>query len=90
MESIVRNVRDIDNADREVLEHVVGCRLDDNQQLIIRVVNKDTPSISPTDTTQLDQQIPEWWRVYEGLSEEEVDRLDQAIRQRANLTRAFE
>ena len=36
------------------------------------------------------EEVPEWWKVYEGLSDEEIDRLDQAIRQRANLTRVFE
>jgi hypothetical protein len=37
--------------------------------------------------TEPDEQIPEWWNVYEGLSDEEIDRLDQAIRERADLTR---
>ena len=41
MESIIRNVRDIDSADREALEHVVGSALRENQQLIIQVVSID-------------------------------------------------
>ncbi|HEV3005362.1 MAG TPA: hypothetical protein VGX78_12930 [Pirellulales bacterium] len=34
--------------------------------------------------------VPNWWRIYEGLSDEEVEKLDQAIRQRADLTRHFD
>ena len=37
-----------------------------------------------------EDRIPESWKVYDGLSDDEVDRLDEAIRQRANLTRVFE
>lgn len=36
------------------------------------------------------KDVPKWWNIYEGLSKEEIDRLDQAIRPRANLTRHFE
>jgi hypothetical protein len=34
--------------------------------------------------------VPDWWKIYDGLSEEEIERLDQAIRQRADLTRAVQ
>jgi len=34
--------------------------------------------------------VPAWWNIYEGLSEERIEELDRAIRQRANLTRDFE
>jgi hypothetical protein len=37
-----------------------------------------------------DENVPEWWSVYEGLSDAEIDRLDRAIRERAGLTRQFE
>ncbi len=38
-------------------------------------------------TEDADDHVPEWWNVYEGLSDEEIDRLDKAIRERADLTR---
>jgi hypothetical protein len=94
MDKIIRDVRDIDVADRQALEHVIGQRLRENQQVIINVVNVDI-SAAPSEQAnpngaQPDDEVPEWWKVYEGLSDEEVDRLDTAIRERANLTRIFE
>ena len=38
MESIVRNVKDIEADDRRSLEHVVGQQLQDNQQIVIQVM----------------------------------------------------
>jgi len=38
MESIIRNVKDIEGDDRRSLEHVVGQPLRDNQQVIIKVM----------------------------------------------------
>jgi hypothetical protein len=86
MEKVIRNVADMDSADRRALEHVVGKRLAEHQQVIISVVNVDLgqPAGTPAPVT------PPWANIYEGLSDEEVDRLDKAIRQRANLTRVFE
>ena len=90
METITRNVKDIGYEDRRALEHVLGQHLAENQQILFNLVNlgdarPDDPAAIPDE-----QEIPAWWNVYEGLSSEEVDRLDQAIRQRANLTRTFE
>ena len=33
-------------------------------------------------------EVPAWSKIYEGLGDEEIDRLDAAIRQRADLTRS--
>jgi len=94
MENIILNVRDIELADRQSLEHVIGLPLSEHQQVVIRVVDAHSPAIAKggTPLTEGDagSEVPEWWKVYEGLSPEEVDRLDQAIRLRANLTRNFE
>jgi hypothetical protein len=90
MESIIRNVTEIDQADRQALEHVIGQDLRDHQQLVIRVVDADMSEPPPAQTPSAEDGIPEWWKVYEGLSDEDVDRLDGAIRQRADLTRVFE
>jgi|ERR1700722_12189129 len=103
MDKVVRDVRNIDQADREALEHVLGQSLDDNQQIVIDVVDIGTDSRARTNPASddaegsdpnsgrnaqgTDDQIPAWWNVYEGLNEDEVDRLDLAIRERANLTR---
>jgi hypothetical protein len=97
MDKVVRDVRHIDQADRQALEHVIGQCLRDNQQIVIDVVNIETESSAKANSSlgeatgrtaqRTDDQIPDWWKVYEGLTDEEIDRLDLAIRERANLTR---
>jgi hypothetical protein len=89
MEKVIRNVAEIDSADRRAIEHLIGKHLAEHQQVIISVVNVDLtrPVESPLPAAE---EVPDWWKVYEGLNDEDVDRLDQAIRQRANLTRVFE
>jgi hypothetical protein len=89
MEKVIRNVADIDTADRRALEHLIGKHLAEHQQVIINIVNLDRGNPRQP-AAPMPQRIPAWWNIYEGLSEQEVERLDQAIRQRANLTRVFE
>lgn len=90
METITRNVKDIGSEDRRALEHVIGAHLAENQQIVINVVNLDiSPPKQESVDMPTDQEVPAWWKVYEGLSDEEVDRLDQAIRERAKMTRTF-
>jgi hypothetical protein len=89
MESVTRNVRDLDQSERSVMERVVGHQLRETQQIIVNVVNIDfAPESSAAGDTISD--IPDSWKIYEGLSDAEIDTLDAAIRQRANLTRQFE
>jgi hypothetical protein len=80
MEKVIRNVGEIDQADRRVIEHLIGKHLAENQQVIISVVNVDL-------ALPASEEVPDWWKVYEGLNDEDVDRLDQAIRPRADLSR---
>jgi hypothetical protein len=87
MESIVRNVRDIDAEDRPALEHVVGRTLQDNQRLIIQVTEVETGRESPAADTRPVQTVDDWTKVYEGLSDEEVENIDKIIKTRAKLTR---
>ena len=86
METVTRNIRDLPLSDRSALERVVGHQLGETQQVIVNVVDLGLSNDVPPDN-ETDSQVPEWWNIYEGLSDAEIDRLDQAIRQRANLTR---
>ena len=90
METIVRNVRDLDHADRFALERVVGHQLTETQQVIVNVVDSDDATAARSQVHLTGDDVPAWWRIYEGLSDEQVDELDQAIKQRADLTRDFD
>ena len=84
MSTIVRNVRDIDASDRSALQHVVGMELREDQQLIIQVVEVARPN---GEKQAADGLLPAWCNVYEGLTDEEIDRIDAAVRHRCALTR---
>ncbi len=93
METVVRNVRDLDQTDRSLLERVLGHQLREGQQLVIQVISMaadQQQTVQPPETRPTHDQSPPWANIYEGLSDAEVDDLDQAIRQRADLTRRFE
>jgi len=87
METVVHHVRDLRANDRSAAEQLVGHALRENQKLVIQVVDlaDEQPGTGTDEGT-----LPEWCNVYAGLTDEEIEKLDQAIRQRANLTRVFE
>ncbi len=96
MESITRNVRDLEADKRHSLETVLGHQLQDNQQVIIQVVSmdvdrKNSQPQQPASTADGDTrpQLPDWCNVYEGLNDDEVADLEKTILKRADLTRSF-
>ena len=89
MESIVRNVRDINTSERLVLEQVLGHQLKENQQVIIQVVNVGKEHTERHDVTP-PNQLPTWCNVYAGLTDEQIAEVEEVILQRADLTRTFE
>jgi hypothetical protein len=89
METVVKNVRDLDLSDRSALERVIGHQLRETQQVIVNVVNLDLAAKTET-ANGAGVGVPPWGNIYDGLKDEDIDRLDTAIRQRADLTRVFE
>jgi hypothetical protein len=89
MENVVRNVRDIDSADRQALEHMLGQQLRENQQLVIRVVTLGLqPQVAePPIGAMAAPSLPDWCRVYEGLSDQEIADVEEIALTRANLSR---
>ena len=79
MEEIIRNVRDIDAADREALGHMVGRELRENQQVIIGVVNLDAAADLPEEARPAKGKLPDWCNVYEGLTDAEIDDVEKSI-----------
>ncbi|MBI3862269.1 MAG: hypothetical protein HY290_10280 [Planctomycetia bacterium] len=94
METVIRNVAEIEAHDREALEHVLGHALRENQQLEIRIVNPQgdpEPVTAPVQhPTNGSPPLPEWCNVYDGLSDDEITALEKTILQRAELSRPSE
>ena len=90
METVIRNVGDIDARDRQALEHVLGQRLRENQQLVIGIVNLHVPPDGAPRGTNGTPTLPEWCNVYSGLSDDDIADLEKAILQRADFSRPSE
>ena len=85
MESIIRNVRDMEAGKRQSLEAVLGRQLQDDQQVIIRVL---TPGVEPDALTKREalehaqdlSRKAAKHRESLGVSEAEADRIvDEAM-----------
>lgn len=85
MEAIIRDVTALDETHRRALEDVIGQQLQANQRLIISVTEIDL-SAEPHGGGQR-QSVDDWARVYEGLSDEQVQQIDRIANSRANLSR---
>lgn len=81
METIIRNVGDLNQTDRSALERVIGHAFGQSQQIVIRVMAVDETAEPPPNAQG---ELPEWTDVYQGLSKAEVDDLDAAIRERSH------
>ena len=90
MESLIRNVGDMNAHDRQALERVLGQSLGTNQQLIIYIIDvnvRPEASLARTDQQGSDAPtLPEWCNVYEGLSDVDIADMEQTIL-RADLGR---
>ncbi len=89
MESVIRNVRDIDSSERQALEHVLGRRLRENQQIIIQVVTVAVRAVRSGDTREINStaKLPDWCNVLAGLSAEQIAEVEEVSLQRSDLSR---
>lgn len=92
MDTVIRNVGDIDAGDRQALERVLGRCLLENQQLVVQVVNLQVaPAAAAKAAPQTGSPVlPEWCNVYARLSDDEIADLEKTILTRADLTRPAE
>lgn len=86
METIKRQVGELQANERSAAELLLGHRLRGNEQLILQVLELDVAE-PPTNDSRPAQTLEDWVHIYDGLSDEEVDALDAVINTRANLTR---
>ena len=94
METVIRNVDEINPQDRQSLEHLLGRPLGNNQRVVINTANLRVHGANPPapDSVDLDAMdtLPEWCNVYKGLSDDQVSAIERTILNRANLSRRFE
>ena len=83
-------MHDIDSQDRSALEHMLGRKLREQQQVIIHLASLDATETENAERSATSATLPEWCRVFEGLSDRELAELDQVILDRADLTRPSE
>lgn len=76
METVIRNIGDLNAQDVSVLERVLGRRLRASQRLVIQIVNVTIPNEHGSAPATA---LPDWCRVYEGLTDPQIDDLDGAI-----------
>lgn len=78
------NVANLDAEHRRALEEVIGHALASNQRLVISVMDID---LSAAADLRPAQTLDDWTRVYEGLSDDDVQAIDEIANTRADLTR---
>jgi hypothetical protein len=78
------DVATLDAPHRRALEEVIGRELAPSQRLIISVMDVAAPAGS---TLTPAQTLEDWTGVYDGLSDDEIEAVDEVAKTRANLTR---
>jgi hypothetical protein len=73
----------LDAAHRRALEDVLGQELRTDQRLTISVTKADDSQSSH----QSKQSLDDWAKVYEGLTDQQIEDITRDVTTRANLTR---
>jgi len=78
------DVATLDLPHRQALEEVIGKQLASHQRLVISVIELVPPAVEDSRPAQ---SLDDWTKIYDGLSDEEVEEIDQVAKTRANLSR---
>jgi hypothetical protein len=87
MEVIIHNVGELGQPVRSAAETLVGHALDENQQLVIQVLDLEARNDDGLSAADRDD-LPDWCNVYDGMSDEQIAALEQAISHRLDLKRS--
>jgi len=88
MESIIRNVSDLNAEERRLYEGVLGQKLRENQQVILQVITlRDAPETGESEAAP-QAGLPAWCDVFQGLSDEQISDVEAVILDRADFTRS--
>ena len=83
--SFTVDVMNLDSTHRQAIEDLIGARLQTSQRLIIGVTESDRPSADATPRRV--QSLEDWTKVYEDLTDRQIEEIDRIAKTRANLTR---
>lgn len=86
METITRQVGEMQAPERSAAELLLGHRLRGHEQLILQVLELDV-TVPLAEDSRPAQTLEDWVHVYDGLSDEEIEKIDAIAKNRANLTR---
>lgn len=98
MESISRKVGDLTATERQVYETVLGHQLHAGQRIIVQLIDVDASDAKAKSTVSPqgigsqqigNAQLPEWCDVYRGLSDEEVEAVEESILARSPTASSF-
>ena len=78
--SLTIDVTTLDSAHRQALEDLIGARLQAGQQLTIGVTEIDPSTSAPTPRRK--PTLEDWTKVYEGLSEQQIEEIDRIAKTR--------
>lgn len=92
METLKKNVSELNDDERRSLENALKIELLMNQRIIINVISIDGPTAENIKRacTPTNGGLPDWCDVYEGLSEEEIDDVESVSLERSDMTRPTE
>jgi hypothetical protein len=80
METISRQVTELDSNVRVALEQMIGHTLSESQEVTIQV----SEPVRESNGKVSNGKLPDWCNVYEGLSNEEIEDLSRSIVRQAN------
>lgn len=86
METITRQVGELQANERSAAELLLGHRLRGNERLILQVLERDVV-LPATQDSRPAQTLEDWARVYDGLNDEEIETIDAIAKTRAKLAR---
>ena len=88
METITHDVGQMQSQERSAAELLVGHALREHERVIVHVLALDADEAA-TEDSQPTTALPDWCNVYAGLTDQDVDEVEQSIT-RCNVTRTFE
>lgn len=88
METITRDVGQMQSQERSAAELLVGHALREHERVIVHVLSLDADETA-TEDPQPDGVLPDWCNVYAGMTDKEIGEVEQSST-RCNVTRAFE